>query len=135
MRFLLACCFFFISLCLAKPAQDLVVFPEQQQLIQYTQLTQQLRCLVCQNQTLADSNAPLAKDLRDEIAQMVLQGESDQDIVNYLVNRYGNFVRYQPPLISSTIILWFAPLLVFIMGLMITGFIIWQRHKRMGHLS
>lgn len=134
MRRLLIGCFFFINACFANPAQDLMVFPHQQQLTQYTQLTQQLRCLVCQNQTLADSNAPLANDLRNEIAQMILQGKDNQEIVNYLVNRYGNFVRYQPPLITSTIILWFAPLMLFIIGLISIGLVIWQRHKQASQL-
>ena len=75
-------------------------------------LSNELRCLVCQNQTLQDSNAPLAVDLRREIRGMMMSGSSDGDIVDYLVDRYGDFVLYRPPLKGATALLWFGPLIL-----------------------
>ena len=79
-------------------------------------LSQELRCLVCQNQTLADSAAPLAEDLRQEIREKIAQGLSDKEITDYLVARYGNFVRYRPPVESQTLLLWVGPSLLLIAG-------------------
>jgi len=76
-----------------------------------------LRCLVCQNQSLADSNAELAVDLRNEMRKQLKQGASDQDIINYMVARYGDFVLYRPPLKASTVLLWSGPLLLLLIGL------------------
>jgi cytochrome c-type biogenesis protein CcmH len=79
-------------------------------------LAEDLRCLVCQNQTLADSNAPLAEDLRNEIREQMRKGSTDREIVDYLVARYGDFVRYRPPLKATTILLWFGPALLLAVG-------------------
>src|SRR5688572_33484915 len=73
-------------------------------------VAEELRCLVCQNQTIADSNAPLAVDLRDQVRQKIREGMSEQEIVDYMVARYGDFVRYRPPLKLTTVLLWFGPL-------------------------
>jgi len=80
-------------------------------------LSQELRCLVCQNQTLADSNAPLAEDLRREIRVQMAQGKNDREVVEYLVERYGNFVRYRPPLEGATTLLWFGPVALLLDGI------------------
>lgn len=77
--------------------------------IQVQRLALELRCLVCQNQTLADSHAGLAMDLKQEIREMATQGMSDAAITDYLVVRYGDFIRYRPPLKLSTALLWFGP--------------------------
>jgi cytochrome c-type biogenesis protein CcmH len=79
-------------------------------------LAEELRCLVCQNQTLADSNAPLAEDLRNQIRERMREGNSDAQVVDYLVARYGDFVLYRPPLKATTILLWFGPLLLLAAG-------------------
>lgn len=79
-------------------------------------MSQELRCLVCQNQTLSDSNAPLAEDLRKEIRTQMRQGKSDKEVIDYLVARYGDFVRYRPPVNSNTALLWFGPFLLLIIG-------------------
>ena len=79
-------------------------------------LAEELRCLVCQNQTLADSNAPLAEDLRNQIREQLRKGSSDREVVDYLVARYGDFVLYRPPLKATTLLLWFGPLLLFAIG-------------------
>lgn len=81
------------------------------------QLTQHLRCLVCQNESLADSHAPLALDLKREIRTLMAQGQSDEEIRTFLTRRYGDFVNYQPPLRASTLLLWVGPLLMLIAGL------------------
>ncbi len=72
-------------------------------------LGEELRCLVCQNQTIADSNAPLALDLRNQIRGQIAQGRSDAEIREYMVDRYGDFVLYRPPLKASTLLLWIGP--------------------------
>ena len=79
-------------------------------------LSQELRCLVCQNQTLADSSAPLAEDLRREIRELIAKGLSDKEITDYLVARYGDFVRYRPPVKSQTLLLWAGPMLMLVAG-------------------
>lgn len=84
--------------------------------VQVQRLSEQLRCLVCQNQTLADSHAELAQDLKQEIRKMATKGMEDQAIIDYLVERYGDFVRYRPPLKSTTALLWLGPFVLLIAG-------------------
>ncbi len=98
-------------------AQDLYQFKEPQREARFLELTQQLRCLVCQNQNLAESNASLATDLRTQIYQQIQQGKSNKNIVDYLVARYGNFILYNPPVNRHTAGLWFGPFLVLLLGL------------------
>jgi cytochrome c-type biogenesis protein CcmH len=94
-------------------------------------LETELRCLVCQNQTLADSNAPLAEDLRKEVRELAVAGKSDAEIKQYLVARYGDFVLYRPPLQTNTWLLWAGPF-----ALLAAGAAIWwavvRRRKRGG---
>ena len=96
-----------------------------QQLI-FESLLEELRCLVCQNQSLADSGSGLATDLRDEVYQMVIEDNSHQTIKKFLVERYGNFVLYDPPLNPSTSILWFAP---FLMAIIAVGLILFFSNR------
>ena len=79
-------------------------------------LSTELRCLVCQNSTLADSDAPLAKDLRNEIRKLIQSGKTDEEVVDYLVARYGDFVRFRPPVNATTALLWFGPFVMLIIG-------------------
>jgi cytochrome c-type biogenesis protein CcmH len=81
-----------------------------------TVLANELRCLVCQNQTLADSNAPLAVDLRNQIREQMKAGASDQEVVDFLVARYGDFVLYRPPFKASTVALWAGPFVILAFG-------------------
>jgi len=81
-----------------------------------TGLAHELRCLVCQNQTLADSNAPLAVDLRREIRSQLAAGASEQDVIDFMVARYGDFVLYRPPFKATTVFLWMGPFLFLIAG-------------------
>lgn len=88
-------------------------------------LAAELRCLVCQNQTIADSNAELAQDLRREVRNLIKAGQSDQQIIDFMVNRYGDFVLYRPPVRPMTLLLWGGPI-----GLLLLGMIGLIRHLR-----
>ncbi len=87
-------------------------FDHPEQSARYDRLAQELRCLVCQNQSLADSHADLAQDLRNEVYRMITSGKTDQEIVDFLVARYGEFVLYRPPVSPLTWLLWFGPALL-----------------------
>lgn len=91
-------------------------FPTEQDALRYKILTEELRCLVCQNQSLADSNAELATDLRERIYTMITEGASNEEIVDFMVARYGDFVLYRPPLTSSTFFLWAGPFVLALVG-------------------
>jgi cytochrome c-type biogenesis protein CcmH len=91
-------------------------FANHAQELRFQHLTHQLRCPMCQNETLADSNAPIARDLRNQIFKMMQQGKTDDEIKQYLVARYSKFVLYDPPLTRGTWLLWFGPLLILLGG-------------------
>lgn len=93
------------------------------------EVTAELRCLVCQNQTIADSHAPLAIDLRAQVREMLRRGESRQQIIDYMTARYGDFVLYRPPLRESTALLWFGPALLLVAGLAVLVLILRRRAK------
>jgi cytochrome c-type biogenesis protein CcmH len=99
-----------LALALSAHAQD----PEMEKRV--TALATELRCLVCQNQTLADSNAPLAVDLRNQIREQLKSGKSESDVMEYMVARYGDFVLYRPPLKATTIALWAGPFVFLVLG-------------------
>lgn len=80
-------------------------------------ISSELRCLVCQNESLAGSHAELANDLRREIRTLITDGKSDDEIMEFMVSRYGDFVRYRPPLKGTTLLLWFGPGVLFVIGL------------------
>ena len=82
----------------------------------FAQLAEDLRCPKCQNQNLADSDAPVAADLRDKVYQLVQEGKSDDEVVDYLVARYGDFVRYKPPFRLDTLLLWLSPVILLLLG-------------------
>jgi cytochrome c-type biogenesis protein CcmH len=98
----------------AEEAKPLVADPIAEARLK--QLAAELRCLVCQNQTLADSNAPLAEDLRREVREMIARNMSNQEIIDFLVQRYGDFVLYRPPWKTTTALLWIGPFLLLIGG-------------------
>ncbi|HEB77449.1 MAG TPA: cytochrome c-type biogenesis protein CcmH [Methylothermaceae bacterium] len=100
-------------------------FPTPELEHRYQRLIEQLRCLVCQNQSLADSNADLAEDLRTEVYTMLLAGKSDAEIVDFLVQRYGDFVLYKPPVKKVTALLWFGPFVALGLG----GILLWRIGK------
>lgn len=106
----------------AQPLQENAVVEAQVQ-----RLSEELRCLVCQNQTLADSHAELAEDLRKEIRELAAKGMSDKAIIDYLVARYGDFVRYRPPLKATTVLLWFGPFALLLAG--VAGLFVMLRRR------
>ncbi|WP_349431273.1 cytochrome c-type biogenesis protein [Methylomarinum sp. Ch1-1] len=112
----------------AQAAVEYRQFDNAEQEQAYQNLISELRCLVCQNQTIADSNADLAKDLRRQVYEMLQQGKSEQDIVDFMTQRYGDFVMYRPPLKAKTLFLWIGPLLFVVIGLAML--LIVSRRKR-----
>ena len=98
-------------------------------------LAVELRCLVCQNQTLADSHAPLAEDLRREVREMIVKGMSDREIIDFLVQRYGDFVLYRPPWKASTTLLWLGPFLLLIAGATGLVFALRRRQKKLADVT
>ena len=95
---------------------DALNFSSPQQESDYHQLTQSLRCPLCQNNNIADSNATIAVDMRGKVFELLQEGKSKNDVVDYMVARYGNFVTYDPPMTASTLVLWIAPLLLVLLG-------------------
>lgn len=97
-------------------AIDPLPFKDRAEELRFQALTKQLRCLVCQNESLADSNAPLAADLRRDVFEQMQAGKSDAEIKTWLTARYSDFVLYDPPLHAATWLLWFGPALVLLAG-------------------
>ena len=102
-------------LVVAKEAASMAVDPEMEKIV--NEISAELRCLVCQNQTIADSSAGLAVDLKNQVRSMVKEGKSQDDIVDFMVTRYGDFVLYRPPMKPTTILLWAGPFLLMLIGL------------------
>jgi cytochrome c-type biogenesis protein CcmH len=92
-------------------------------------LAAELRCLVCQNQTIADSSAPLAEDLRRQVREMLARGESDKQIIDFMTQRYGDFVLYRPPLKGTTAALWFGPFVLLVGGLAVFIVVLRRRSR------
>lgn len=107
---------FFLSVAISSAPTPFYSFdsPHQEQI--FTRLTTESRCLVCQNQSLADSDAPLAVDLRDDIYRLVKEGKDEKMIQDFLVERYGNYILLRPPLNKNTWILWTSPFLLLLLG-------------------
>jgi len=103
-------------------------FDDAEREARYKVLINELRCLVCQNQTIADSNAGLAKTLRQETFRMINEGATDEEIIKFMVTRYGDFVLYKPPLKAMTIVLWVGPFVLLIIALLVITLVI--RHNR-----
>ena len=101
---------------MAFSAIDALNFTSPQQESDYHQLTQSLRCPQCQNNNIADSNATIAVDMRGKVFELLQEGKSKNDVVDYMVARYGNFVTYDPPMTAGTLVLWIAPLLLVLLG-------------------
>lgn len=110
---------------LADTARDLVADPALE--VRVNRLAAELRCLVCQNQSLADSHAPLAIDLKNQVREQLKAGRSERDVIDYMTQRYGDFVLYRPPLKATTVLLWAGPAL-----LVLTGALLFWRSVRRG---
>jgi len=110
-------------------AKEPLIFMNPEQEARYNELTLELRCLVCQNQNLADSDAPLAQDLRKEIYDMMQAGQSNEEIKTFLVDRYGDFVLYRPPVKGNTLALWLAPAVLLLGGGLVIVLIVRKRTR------
>jgi len=129
MRWLLL--FILLVPCLAgaEEARPLADNPQAEARLKH--LAVELRCLVCQNQTLADSHAPLAEDLRREVREMIAKDMSDKDIIEFLVTRYGDFILYRPPLKATTTLLWVGPFVLLIAGVAALVLALRRRQKKL----
>ncbi|AHG41821.1 cytochrome C [Pseudomonas syringae CC1557] len=116
---------------IAQAAIDAYTFRDDAERARYSELTRELRCPKCQNQDIADSNAPIAADLRKEIYRMLGEGQSNQQIIDFMVDRYGDFVRYKPSLSARTWLLWFGPAGLLLGGVVVIGFIVVRRRKQL----
>lgn len=117
MRRLLAAAMLSLALCAAAlAAVDPLPFKDRAEEVRFQNLTKQLRCLVCQNESLNDSSAPLAADLRRDVFEQMRAGKSDAEIKQWLTARYSDFVLYDPPLRGATWLLWFGPALILLVG-------------------
>jgi cytochrome c-type biogenesis protein CcmH len=105
-------------------------FPDPALQTRYETLTHELRCLVCQDETVADSNAELAADFRRQIHDMVAAGKTDEEIKSYMVGRYGDFVLYKPPVQSNTALLWVGPFVLLLTALLVVSLVIRRRARQ-----
>lgn len=117
MRQWLLLCLLCLGLSAAFAADEPLKFEDQVKQERYQHLLEELRCLVCQNQTLADSHADLAQDLRKQVYKMVDEGQDTPAIIEFLVDRYGDFVLYRPPVKATTVLLWFGPFILLAVAL------------------
>ena len=129
MRTLLCALLFAVIGTAHAQAIDPLPFKDHAEEVRFQKLTAQLRCLVCQNENLADSNAELARDLRHEVFELMQQGKSDEEIKQYLVARYSKFVLYDPPLDRGTLLLWFGPALILVAGALAVGITVRRRSR------
>ncbi|AMB85283.1 cytochrome C [Pseudomonas agarici] len=115
---------------IAHAAIDTYEFANEAERERFRDLTKELRCPKCQNQDIADSNAPIAADLRREIFRMLGEGKDNQQIIDFMVDRYGDFVRYKPALTGKTALLWFGPAGLLLGGLVVIAVIVRRRRAR-----
>ena len=126
MRLVLVAALALVGLSVQAIDPDRIEDPELR--ARYERITEELRCLVCQNQTIADSNAELAVDLRRQVRKMLEEGASDDAIRDYMSSRYGDFVLYKPPLSSRTAALWFGPFVLLLVGLIVMARVV-RNHR------
>ena len=132
-QFLLA---LLMALALLAQAKEAVPMADDEAVEQrLVAIAEELRCLVCQNESLAGSRADLAEDLRREIRTLIRQGKTDTEVMDYLVSRYGDFVRYRPPLKPTTWLLWGGPLILLLLGLGVLAYNVRHRPKTEAELS
>lgn len=126
-------CFLFILLSFTGAgvfaAIDVVEFESETLRKQYQKLTEELRCPKCPNQNLIGTNSPIAYDLRREVARLLKEGQSEAQIKTYMVNRYGEFVLYEPPVDKNTIFLWFSPIIFLGIAFIIFGVVVYKRSR------
>ncbi|HDY99092.1 MAG TPA: cytochrome c-type biogenesis protein CcmH [Pseudomonas sabulinigri] len=113
----------------AQAAVDTFEFKSEQERERFYSISTELRCPKCQNQNIADSDAPIAHDLRNEVFRLLEDGRSDDEIVDYMVARYGDFVRYRPALNAETLVLWFGPLFFLLAGFLAVFMLVRRRQR------
>lgn len=128
-RLLLGCLLAANLIGMASAAIDTYQFKDEDERARFRTLTEELRCPKCQNQNIADSNAPIATDLRREIFRMLEEGQSNAQIVDFLVLRYGDFVLYKPPVNTSTYLLWYGPFALLGLGALGLAGLVLRRRK------
>jgi len=116
---------------LAAQTETPKVFDSEEQEARFKDLTLELRCVVCQNQNLADSDAPLAQQLRGEIYDMLQDGKSNEEITGFMVSRYGDFVLYKPPVQANTLVLWAFPIIMLLIGAIVVAFSVRNRGRKL----
>lgn len=119
----------------SQAAIDTYEFASEDERQRYRSLVEELRCPKCQNQNIADSDAPIAMDLREQIFRMLEEGQSNEQIVDFLVSRYGDFVLYKPPLTARTLLLWYGPAVFLGVGFVLLGFILMRRRGAAGTVA
>ncbi len=127
-----ACVVAMILLLIAPLSQAIDTAPAFSDPVQqgrYERLARELRCLQCRSETIADSNASLAEDLRRQLRELIAAGKSDAEIMTYMTDRYGDYVRYRPPVKSSTWLLWAAPVLLVVIGIIAVFVVIARKSK------
>lgn len=125
-------CLFVVLMLAAVSAQAVIEtyqFDNKDLQLRYQRFTQELRCPKCQNQNLSGSNSPIAEDLRRELHRLLHEGYSDQEISDFMVARYGEFVLYRPPMQKETYALWFAPLVFLLIGFAVIAIVLWTRRQ------
>jgi len=125
MKWLLLTLSLFVSMG-AFAEQDRYQFDSNEQAVRFEELTKELRCPKCQNQNIADSDAVVAKDLRERVLALVKEGKTKDEVIDYMIDRYGYFVHYDPPVTPATLVLWVLPVLIVIFGF---GFIVIRQRK------
>jgi len=128
---LLLSCASSLAFAMQSQADAPVAFQNAAEEAHFHALTSTLRCVMCQNESLADSQAPIAHDLRREILELMRQGKSDAQVRDFLVARYGEFVLYKPRIEPATWLLWFGPLALFVVGGVSVAFIVHRRARRL----
>ena len=125
---LVSCLSFYASFVEAS-LSDTYEFKDKVTKIRFNALVKELRCPKCQNQNLADSNSPIAADLRREVYELLQQGKADMEITNYMVQRYGDFVLYRPRVNKLTYILWFGPAVLILIGIIVVVVVVRRKPK------
>ena len=127
-------CLLVLLSCSAQAVIETYHFDDLQQRERYQQFIEELRCPKCQNQNLSGSDAPIAADLRRELHRLLTEGRSDDQIIEYMVNRYGDFILYRPRFNAETFLLWGAPVIFLVLGLMLIVFFV-KRQKKVAVLN
>lgn len=120
-----ACCVF--ALPLTAGTAEVYAFETDEQRERFQRFTHELRCPKCQSQTLAGSDAMISQDLKRELHRLIAEGKSDDEVVEFMVSRYGDFVLYRPPFQANTYLLWFGPALLLLVGLGVFGWVLYKR--------